>query len=293
VSLAHVPRHAIVEGIWYAVAGGVLLGGLALGAAFTDGAVRVALTFGVAAAIPIGLTLAWLYYPTFDPIGRCFHRAPAGRRQIAITFDDGPSEHSAAILDVLHEAGARATFFWIGERVRQRPDLVRRAIADGHAIGNHTNQHRKLPLASSADVEAQIAAAQHALREAGAGDVALFRAPHGFKSVFLGAALRRHGLRLIGWTRGIWDTDNPGADVIAERGIVDMEDGEVLLLHDGGGDRSQTVAALPRILEGARARGLQPVTIPELERLGRVDYSRTLAAGLVLAGIALIVSIAI
>jgi peptidoglycan/xylan/chitin deacetylase (PgdA/CDA1 family) len=264
MSLAHVPRHAIREGVAYVLLAVLLIAALALGIRFVDGGLRVALLAGLVATVPLGLMLAWLYYPTFNPVGACFHTAPAGQRQIAITFDDGPSEHTETILDALAAARARATFFWIGERVRARPDLVKRAIADGHAIGNHTDGHRKLPLASPAEVEAQIARAQDALREAGAGDVTLFRAPHGFKSVFLGPTLRRHGLTLIGWTRGIWDTDNPGVPVIVQRALVDMSDGEVLLLHDGGGDRRQTAAALPLILEGVRARGLEPVTIPEL-----------------------------
>jgi peptidoglycan/xylan/chitin deacetylase (PgdA/CDA1 family) len=293
VSLAHVPRKAILEGLAYIFIGALPLVGLVLGATYTHGGMRMTLLVGLSAAVAAGIVLAHVYYPTFDLWGACFHRAPVGHRQIAITFDDGPSEHTEAILDALAAAKARATFFWVGEHVRARPDLVRRALAAGHVIGNHTDTHRKLPLASARELEAQISRAQEALRQAGAGEIALFRAPHGFKSLFLGRVLRRHGLRLVGWTRGIWDTDNPGVDVIAHRGLVDMCDGEVLLLHDGGGDRSQTTAALPLILNGARGRGLELVTIPELAATGSVDRSLAVAAAVALAAAALVMALAI
>ncbi|MBI5482167.1 MAG: polysaccharide deacetylase family protein, partial [Deltaproteobacteria bacterium] len=95
-----------------------------------------------------------------------------------------------------------------------------------------------------------------------------FRAPHGFRSPFLAAALAAAGQRLCAWTAGVWDTDRPGAEVIAARARRALRPGAVLLLHDGGpgADRTQTAAALPAIIAAARARGLRLVTVPELMR---------------------------
>jgi peptidoglycan/xylan/chitin deacetylase (PgdA/CDA1 family) len=216
----------------------------------------------------IGAYIAWLYVPDFDLPGRSPRRGHASDGvRVALTFDDGPNgAHTSAILDALKRHDARATFFVVGEAVRRHPDLVRRMVEEGHVIGSHTDGHTKLPWLSKAEVEHELDAAHDAIVAAGAPAPRWFRAPHGFKSPFLPRALRQRDMKLVAWTHGVWDTDRPGAEVIAGRAIGCLADREILLLHDGtlGADRSQTAAALQRILVAARARGVRFVTVPEI-----------------------------
>jgi len=215
----------------------------------------------------VGVYLAWVYLPDVDWPGASPRRGRAGQGRIALTFDDGPNgADTEAILDTLRRHDARATFFCVGEAARAQPALLSRMVAEGHVVGNHTMNHRKLAWLPPAEVDRQIASAQQALIDAGAPPPTLFRAPHGFKSLFLRPALRRAGLRLVAWTHGVWDTDRPGADVIAARSIKRLHDGVILLLHDGGlgKDRSQTATALDAILTECARRNLRPVTLPEM-----------------------------
>jgi peptidoglycan/xylan/chitin deacetylase (PgdA/CDA1 family) len=212
----------------------------------------------------LAIYFAWVYLPD---VGLAPVRGRRGRRRIALTFDDGPGEDTARILDLLSAHGARATFFVVGERADARPELVRRMVAEGHSVGNHTLSHRKLPWLSPSEIARQIDEAQRAIVRAGAPAPTLFRAPHGFKSPFLARALGRAKLRLVAWTHGVWDTARPGAREIARRCLRRLDDGVILLLHDGGPpgeDRSQTAEALDEILRGCAARGLSTVTLPEL-----------------------------
>jgi peptidoglycan/xylan/chitin deacetylase (PgdA/CDA1 family) len=187
---------------------------------------------------------------------------------VAITFDDGPGPDTLQILDVLERHRARATFFCVGREALRFPELIARMKRDGHLIGNHTFDHRKLAWLSPTEVSRQIDAAQEALERAGAPRPSWFRAPHGFKSPFLPRVLRRAKLELVAWTHGVWDTDpsviSAGAVEIARRAIAKLDDGDILLLHDGGGDRSQTAEALDAILSYCERQSLKPVTIAEL-----------------------------
>jgi peptidoglycan/xylan/chitin deacetylase (PgdA/CDA1 family) len=238
---------------------------LSLAAALhSHGAVRLLVLAVLTAAILFGLYCAWLYLPD---VSRAPRRGRRGRRRIALTFDDGPNgADTARVLDTLARHGARATFFCVGEAARRQPALVRRMVEEGHVVGNHTLEHRKLPWCSRAEVARQIDGAQAALIDAGAPPPTLFRAPHGFKSPHLPGALARQSLSLVAWTHGVWDTDRPGSAEIVRRSLGKLDDGVILLLHDGtlGADRSQTAEALDAILVECARRGLTPVTLPEL-----------------------------
>lgn len=252
------PVHAYFQALGYV--GGY---GLLIWAAF-----RLGGGWAVAGMVALGLYLCHLFLPGF---GLAPWRGRPGRGRIALTFDDGPNgAHTDAVLAALERHGARATFFVVGASAARQPERLRRMVAAGHEIGNHTMSHAILAWRSPADVEREIGEAQRAIVAAGAPAPGWFRAPHGFKSPFLGGALRRHGLRLVAWTRGVWDTDNPGTEAILARTIgaagERLSDGEILLLHDGedGLPRAQTAAALDAILAACKRRGLTPVTLSEL-----------------------------
>ncbi|MFM2152960.1 MAG: hypothetical protein RL199_1395 [Pseudomonadota bacterium] len=206
----------------------------------------------------------WHLLPDFDPSGRTLRRLPAGRGRIALTFDDGPNgAHTEAVLDALADAGAHATFFVVGESARRQPGLVRRMVREGHVVGNHTFSHALLPMLPTDAVARELDDAQRAIVKAGAPPPRLFRAPKGFKHRRLHRLLQERSLTLCGWTRGVWDTDRPGVEVIVARAKEAVQDGAILLLHDGlaGLDRAQTSEALRHILALCRERGLTPVTL--------------------------------
>lgn len=194
---------------------------------------------------------------------------PRGGR-IALTFDDGPNgKDTEAILDVLQRYGARATFFCVGKWAAEQPAILRRMVGDGHVIGNHTQDHRKLAWLSRAQVEYQIDQAQAAISGTGVPAPVLFRAPHGVKSPILFSVLRDRGMKLVAWSQDIQDFQRPGVQRLVRRAYPGLRDGEIMLMHDGDGrqkqaDRTQTVEALEEILKECSRRELQCVTVPEL-----------------------------
>lgn len=231
--------------------------------------VRIGALALAAGWLALAALVCWHVLPDLDLPGRTFRRGPAGRREIALTFDDGPNgEHTRQILDTLARHGAKATFFCVGGAVRQHPGLVARMVAEGHEVGNHTHTHALLPTLPEDELAAEIDEAQRAIADAGVPEPRLFRAPKGFKHRSLHRLLRERGLTLVGWTRGVWDTDRPGVATIARRARPAIEDGAILLLHDGhaGLDRSQTAEALELILHECERRGLVPVTLGRMMR---------------------------
>jgi peptidoglycan/xylan/chitin deacetylase (PgdA/CDA1 family)/uncharacterized membrane protein YbhN (UPF0104 family) len=264
-------------GIAWAAAGAVLPG--------------LALLLGTAAASAGSLHVLW---PPFDLGGASLRRGRRRVRRAALTFDDGPSDDTPAVLDALDAAEARATFFVLGAAAERRPELVREIARRGHEVALHGHSHRRLALAGPGTVAREIDRGREAIRRAGVEPAPLFRAPHGWKGPFLGVALRRRGLRLVAWTRGAWDTERPGAEAIAARAAGRPRAGDIVLLHDGCGTpgidprRDQTAAAVPEIVRRFRAAGLDLVTAGTLAADAPPAPDRRLR----LAGLAVLVALA-
>lgn len=201
--------------------------------------------------------------------GRAIGRLPTADRRVALTFDDGPNPQATdLILDTLRDAGVRATFFLLGRHVDRWPAIARRVSAEGHQIGNHGYHHRKLHVRGPRYVREDLTMGTLAISRATGATPRLFRAPHGFRSPWVSTIAKELGQRTVGWSLGVWDSDRPGASVIERRALDGARSGSILLFHDGDGydpfgDRMQTAAALPRIIDGLRARGFQFGTIPE------------------------------
>jgi peptidoglycan/xylan/chitin deacetylase (PgdA/CDA1 family)/uncharacterized membrane protein YbhN (UPF0104 family) len=251
-----------------AVLAGVAL--LAAGAAWAlAGAVGPGLLVVVATAA-VALAVLDAVWPPFDLAGDSLRRGPAGERRVALSFDDGPSADTPAVLDALDRAGVKATFFVLGTAAERHPELVRAVGARGHEVALHGHSHRKLAFAGPRRVADEIDRGREAIRSAGVEPAPLFRAPHGWKGPFLRRALRARGLRLVAWSRGVWDTARPGVAAIAARAGRRPRPGEILLLHDGCGTpgidprRDQTAAAIEEIARSWRQAGFELVTVGAL-----------------------------
>jgi peptidoglycan/xylan/chitin deacetylase (PgdA/CDA1 family) len=197
----------------------------------------------------------------YEPV---VHTAHQGKR-LALTFDDGPSDYTPAILDLLAAYHIKATFCMVGEQVDAYPRVVRRIVAEGHALCNHSARHDDLGGLAQDRIRDDIASADAAIGRAVPGaTVTYFRAPYGDwgASAKVGAQL---GHTPLGWLVDPDDWMLPGADVIAGRIEQQLTPRAVVLVHDGGGQRDQTIAALkkaiPKLLHDGWAFDLPAVTV--------------------------------
>lgn len=176
---------------------------------------------------------------------------------IVLTFDDGPHPtYTPQVLDILEEHDATAVFCVVGERVREHPETLRQIVVAGHALCNHTDTHDELlSERSRAQIERQISATDEAIESAAGGDVEVrwFRQPNTFVQPEVRPVLDGFDLEPLDWTIDPRDWSRPGTMSIVQDVLADVRPGAVVLLHDGGGDRSQTVAALEEILGGLDA----------------------------------------
>jgi peptidoglycan-N-acetylglucosamine deacetylase len=185
-------------------------------------------------------------------------------RGLALTFDDGPDPRwTPAVLDALRAAGARATFFVLGERVRRAPELIARIRDEGHAIGVHGDAHRRHTDVSAAEGEADLARALASLADADARPTR-WRTPWGVEAPWTRPLAARHGLALAGWSADTHDwRGDRAADMLAAV-EPDLRPGAVVLAHDalGPGARrggcAETVALIALLVAAGRARGLEP-----------------------------------
>lgn len=191
--------------------------------------------------------------------------------RIALTFDDGPNQpYTGQILDLLAAERAPATFFVEGEAVAADPATVEREVRLGMAVGAHSHTHSdRLPQMNQAAFAADLDRADAAIRAAAGFSPALFRPPYGHTSRTMLRALRTAGYTSIGWDVDSRDWSDAGVDDVVANVLKAAHPGAIVLMHDGGlgggrKDRSTTLAALPRIIDGLRARGFVLATVPEM-----------------------------
>lgn len=195
-------------------------------------------------------------------VPRGFHATGPSRspRAVALTFDDGPSIYTPKVLKVLRRLHARATFFVVGRLAKVAPDIVKRELVAGMEIGSHSYSHPYRPPFDRqpyAVIRQEIAWTGGVLTRIGHGPT-IFRPPGGAFSPYVIEAAGSFGQRLVLWSVDPRDW-KPGTTSrqIARRVLGAIKPGSIVILHDGGGDRSATVAALPRIIRGIRERGLK------------------------------------
>jgi peptidoglycan/xylan/chitin deacetylase (PgdA/CDA1 family) len=183
---------------------------------------------------------------------------PRDRRVVALTFDDGPSDYTPGFLQVLGEKGVPGTFFEIGQEMPGREETMRKILAEGNEIGDHTMNHVEYPGYS------QIAGAAARIEEYTHFKPCLFRPPGGAVDPSVLATAGSLAMRTINWDVDPSDWTNPGSGAVYSRIVSAAQPGSIILMHDGGGDRSGTLAALPGIIDTLRARGYRFETVTEL-----------------------------
>ena len=179
------------------------------------------------------------------------------RARVALTFDDGPSDYTSQIISILDDRHAEGTFSVVGSQVAGRERVLRRALRSGNDLANHANSHSLSP--SAADMRL----ANNRIESATGFRPCVFRPPYGNLGSGLVAGAWALGMATVMWDVDTRDWTNPGASAIVSA-VGSARPGSIILMHDGGGYRGQTVAALPSVISSLRARGLEPVTVTRL-----------------------------
>jgi peptidoglycan/xylan/chitin deacetylase (PgdA/CDA1 family) len=190
--------------------------------------------------------------------------AGSQHREIALTFDDGPGPYTPQILAILEHHHVPATFFEVGVLERYFYSSTAAIVADGDAIGDHTEAHAAMSRLPAVGQRRQLLADAEVLERRGARFPRLFRPPYGMWNRNTLALLHRYRMLMVLWTADTGDYRRPGVKAIVNAALAGARPGAIILLHDAGGDRSQTVKALPRIITALHRRGYRLVTVPRL-----------------------------
>ena len=230
------------------------------------------------------LSAKYVKFPQFPTL---YHQGAGGEHQVAITFDDGPDpQWTPKILDILKAAKVKAAFFLVGTNAEQYPKLVRRIVNEGHEIENHTYYHPNLALCGPEHIRLELNATQLLIETITGRSTTLFRPPYAADTSpsqlsELTPLQIAEDLNYMVVMESIDPQDwaKPGADTILQRVKQQRHDGSIILLHDAGGDRSQTVEALPRILDWLHVRGDTVVSLSTLLGTTRDALMPPLAEG--------------
>jgi peptidoglycan/xylan/chitin deacetylase (PgdA/CDA1 family) len=195
--------------------------------------------------------------------GSLAYRHGPSRREVAIGFDDGPWSDTTAFVRMLERSHARATFFMIGRQLGGRyRAMLMRELRDGDVLGDHTFTHPDLT--RSGDAYTQLHETLAAIRSLSGYTPCVFRPPYGTYNDAVVNVARSLGLATVLWNVDPADYTQPGTGAIEQRVLAQVQPGSILISHDGGGTRSQTLNAYPSIIAALRKRGYRIVTIPEL-----------------------------
>jgi peptidoglycan/xylan/chitin deacetylase (PgdA/CDA1 family) len=190
---------------------------------------------------------------------------PYRKGRVALTFDDGPGPYTMQVLDELTSLHAHATFFVIGRNVKDAPGVVQALRAAGMVVGNHSWSHPAMTKLSLAAQQSQVRRTQDLLEATIGQRPRFFRPPMWDWNRTTARVIAEEGMIGVLFSVDPEDWTQPGVTAIVRRALT-ARDGQIIALHDAGGDREQTVQALPLIIKGLRARGLEPVTLDELFR---------------------------
>lgn len=176
---------------------------------------------------------------------------------VALTFDDGPNPtFTPQILAILKKYNIKATFFMVGMEAKEYPEIVKQVLADGHAIANHSQTHPNLTKISDADLLKEVTMPKQIIHEITGKDTLCLRYPYGASNQHVRDVIRANGMTPMPMGFNSFDYTRPGVEKIVSWVLKNAYSGQVILMHDGFAEREQTVAALPLIIEGIKAKGL-------------------------------------
>ncbi|MEM7555498.1 MAG: polysaccharide deacetylase family protein [Cyanobacteria bacterium P01_A01_bin.84] len=189
---------------------------------------------------------------------------PSGKKAIALTFDDGPWKgYTAQVLDILKKNNVKATFFVVGQMLKIYPDLGKRIVGEGHAIGNHTWHHWYHQFSKQA-AAFEIDRTNDLIYQVTGTKTTLFRPPGGILHNGLAAYAKSQNKTVVMWSADSVDYSRPSPATLVSRVMKQSSPGGIVLMHDGGGNRANTVAALPSMIQKYKEKGYIFVTVPEL-----------------------------
>jgi len=241
---------------------------------------RAAAAAGAATAVAAGVAIYGGQYPTAQMYGPTIHRERGAGRRIALTYDDGPNpERTPGLLELLARYHAQATFFLIGKWAEREPELIRRTVAAGHAIGNHTFTHPTMPAHGAARIREELRRCRTAVEASGErfstvdGEM-LMRPPYGRRRPGTLRTMRQEGYVPVTWSITGYDWRRTTTANAITRRCLKATEGDIVLLHDGSdvepaADRSRSIQSTERILEHYAPQGYEFVTVPELVAAAR------------------------
>lgn len=205
---------------------------------------------------------SYYYMPTDAPI---YWSGSSTKKAVALTFDDGPDPiYTPKILSVLAKHNAKATFFLVGEQTRRNLALVEIILAEGHEIGSHTMTHPDSNSQPSQQLENEVLASIDLLQSISNQKIKYLRPPYGHLSPSYYSACQTRGVTMILWSIDSNDWKIPPVDKLVEQVASQIQPGSIILFHDGGGVRQNTVEALDRLLPLLRQKKLEPITLSKM-----------------------------
>ncbi len=223
----------------------------------------LALAFGlmlVAGVMPVTVTASLL-----SPAGSVYYCCDTNEKLIALTFDDGPHKYRTnEILDILAENEVKATFFVVGMMAREYPDIIRRTIAEGHELGNHTYNHSKMKRLSTEKLKSELEMTEEVLFEISEYRPKLFRPPEGWCSESIAAAAGELDYDVILWNIDTLDWAHNDTEKICRCVSAGISPGSIILFHDYVSGECSTVRAISKIIPELKAQGYKFVTVSEL-----------------------------
>jgi len=226
-----------------------------------------------AVVVVLGIAIFTIFFDQAVIVRRdTFYHEPTSDKVVALTFDDGPSpEWTPKILDALKVAGVKATFFMLGEHVERYPDIAKRVAKEGHEIGNHTYDHHVLVYYKMEELEKEIKDAERIIKNVTGQTTKYFRPPKAWLTPEEKVKIKAMGYKIILWSLNSKDWVTFDDKYVIKYILRNIRPGDIILFHDSGGvfsteggDRSETVKVVPRLIEKLRGKGYKFVTISGL-----------------------------